>query len=106
MEENFVLSRLQMMIKVQPSHLTYQWGNSDNKNDCRLYKSTGRPRQFYLPKKPLKIAVRCAVFMDILTLCRGIYRHSPTTGTALIVEPGAVPVVRVERFTSACEAEW
>lgn len=70
-----------------------------------LYKSTGRPRQFYLPKKQLKIAVRDARFAAILTLCRGIYRHSPTVGTALIVEPGAVSIVRVERFTSACEAE-
>lgn len=99
------------MGKVQPSHLTYQRPDKPlQKNEgwayYELYKSTGRPRQFYLSQKPFKIAVRCAVFIAILTMCRGIYRHSPTTGTALIVEPGAVPVVRVERFTSACEAEW
>jgi hypothetical protein len=70
-----------------------------------LYKSTGGARQFYLSKKPLKMTVRHSVFVAILNLCRGIYRHNPTTGMALIVEPGAMPVVQVKCFTSACEAE-
>ena len=38
----------------------------NNTNYCELYKSTGKARQFYLSKKPLKIAVCQAVFAAIL----------------------------------------
>jgi len=61
---------------------------------------------FILPaQKPSKIAVRFAGIAAILTSCRGICRHNPTIGEALIVEPGAAPIVHGERCTSACEAE-